>query len=235
MPLPSAMWAYLHAQVSPVSFTTSSLFSVRLTHLSFDNTRINCTQKCLKRVEPCGHPCMAMCCDPCKCQVCDRYSNGMKAMLRPAPANGGSSFKPNPQNTTFRAPPLPPAGSSMNSEGSGSTTEQWKAYANGGARADDVQVLQKQQEEDAKFYDTVSNVGQSAAPASARLIEFSPKKGTKPKAHASNNIDLLLDLDIGSTVDASSQPKQRINYKETFSYAAAAKSKADKTNFNLLD
>ncbi|KAF2264215.1 P-loop containing nucleoside triphosphate hydrolase protein [Lojkania enalia] len=31
----------------------------------FDKAVINCTQKCNKRVGLCGHPCTALCCDPC--------------------------------------------------------------------------------------------------------------------------------------------------------------------------
>jgi helicase required for RNAi-mediated heterochromatin assembly 1 len=92
----------------------------------FEHERINCTQKCSRRVEACGHPCVgtylpylrrnitlkalgaknihnadfrtAECCDPCKCHMCELRSNGVKSMLKPAP-NGSALFRA-PRNST---------------------------------------------------------------------------------------------------------------------------------------
>src|SRR5690606_27069548 len=41
----------------------------------FDKDMINCTQKCNRGVEPCGHPCIEVCCDPRKCLFCG-YNGG---------------------------------------------------------------------------------------------------------------------------------------------------------------
>jgi helicase required for RNAi-mediated heterochromatin assembly 1 len=50
----------------------------------FDNDIITCKQKCTKRVDGCGHPCTAMCMDPCKCQLCERKGDN-RSMLKHNP------------------------------------------------------------------------------------------------------------------------------------------------------
>ncbi|KAF2677402.1 P-loop containing nucleoside triphosphate hydrolase protein, partial [Lentithecium fluviatile CBS 122367] len=185
----------------------------------FENDRINCTQKCNRYIPTCGHACGAMCCDPCKCMICDRRNNGMKTMLKPPQKNGASSsvfkarlleplldmgassnvFMPLPQEPLldlFQAPQtlMRPAATSMATEHSGSTPTKWKAYVNGGAKADDARILQKAREAEAEFLERLQKAERPAAASrSDMLIELSPeKKTTEPMS--SRNTDLLLDF-----------------------------------------
>ncbi|KAF2791763.1 hypothetical protein K505DRAFT_376542 [Melanomma pulvis-pyrius CBS 109.77] len=182
----------------------------------FSSERINCTQKCLKRVEPCNHPCTAMCCDPCKCQFCDQNSNGLKGMLKHAPKGGAA---PRPKPPAFQSPAPP----SQTTEQSGSTPGQWRAYANGGARVHDAEAIKKMQEEYSEYME--GRVAPSGGLA-ATLVDISPVKG---KGKASENTDLLIDSEF--------QPQTRVRIKEQFSYADAAKKnkKKNKPVDNLLD
>lgn len=193
----------------------------------FDKSLIVCKQKCNKRVNPCGHPCTAMCCDPCKCQFCERRSNGTRPLLKPGPVRGAFVTKPYPQPDMMASPP------SQTTENTGSSLEQWKSYANGGVRADDAEFVRKKDEEEAKFVEARSKAsparGQSPSIGHARLIEISPVKKGEP----SKNTAMLIDF--GVNVNTS---PQRVRTKETFSYAAIAKGKKENrglANLGLLD
>ncbi|KAF2622867.1 hypothetical protein BU25DRAFT_479849 [Macroventuria anomochaeta] len=189
----------------------------------FEHDQINCMMQCSTKLT-CGHRCMELCSDPCKCQTCDRRAGGHRSMLKPA-ANSVTSSRP-PSSTSrnllldsgFQAPanPPPPSGS----------PDKWHAYVNGGAQADDAQLLQKRREEEAAFQEARRNgTLQSAAAAAAatgagtstsgKLIETSPRK---PSASVSGNTSLLVDLDINSNYE-SYQPQPSRG-----SYAIAARS-----------
>ncbi|PSN72156.1 P-loop containing nucleoside triphosphate hydrolase protein [Corynespora cassiicola Philippines] len=177
----------------------------------FENDRINCTQKCDKRMDTCGHPCDAMCCDSCRCQRCERYGNGMKSLIKPAGMGGqGSSFKVPPMPTGFS---IIPSGNSVRSH----STDDWTVYANGGAKVEDEEFMKKTVEEVASFQRTLE-----ACQKMEQLIEVeAPKKASALHSH---NTDLLGDLSADGFGSASSKYK----FKGKFSYA-------DATNMNLLD
>ncbi|KAF1945626.1 hypothetical protein EJ02DRAFT_338281 [Clathrospora elynae] len=170
----------------------------------FEHDRVNCTQKCSRRLDTCGHSCVAVCCDPCKCQVCDRRTNGVKSMLKPAP-NNVNSFRASPSSsgnmlldtTNYSAPSvrtgLTTTPRTMTPYGSDSVTEQWEAYTKGGIQEDDAQFLQKKKEEEAQFLEQArtSTPAAGSTSASTKLIEVSPEK-----AAVSRNTDLLLELDV---------------------------------------
>ncbi|KAF2867362.1 P-loop containing nucleoside triphosphate hydrolase protein [Massariosphaeria phaeospora] len=202
----------------------------------FDNTRINCTQPCTKRVASCGHACTKMCCDPCRCQTCEGRADGMKPLLRPVPAHGMASFQPSFPSSmispAFQPPKKLESEPTAASSGTDGTPENWKAYANGGAREDDAKAKDMMKEQQAAFS---QEVARAAGPPSAQLIELSPPKKLLGKLQESSNMNLLLDLDDAFLA----QPKPtRYRSKETYTHAAAAAAKPKKTNkpvFNLLD
>lgn len=181
-----------------------------------------------------------MCCDPCKCQVCDRRNNGTKSMLKPVP-NGTTSFRPSSSqmrtlmlDTSFQGPSNP-GRSAVSQNRPDNTTGQWEAYASGGAQADDAKVLQKRREQEAQFLESLRNATPPArspseiSSAFTKLVQVSPEKTA-----SSRNTKLLLDLDEGT----EGQPRQQGLYTEALSYANAASSKVKgkgKADFNLLD
>ncbi|OCK85603.1 P-loop containing nucleoside triphosphate hydrolase protein [Lepidopterella palustris CBS 459.81] len=87
----------------------------------FDRALINCTQKCLKNIESCGHPCSTICCDPCRCTICDRRNVEGRALLKQVPKNQ----MPFPRQT-------------MSAGSARSDVTDWANFANGGVRADDA-------------------------------------------------------------------------------------------------
>jgi hypothetical protein len=127
-----------------------------LTLHRFNKSLINCTQKCQRRLEICGHQCSALCCDPCKCHICDSRHDGMRALLKPtAPLNGTrrpaapQRPDPYPRQASIAAP--------QTSQLSGSSgVGDWLAYVNGGAKADDAEFLRKAKQENAKFVENMS-------------------------------------------------------------------------------
>ncbi|KAI8938282.1 hypothetical protein NX059_005940 [Plenodomus lindquistii] len=185
----------------------------------FEHDQVNCTQQCSKRmVETCGHACLEMCCEICRCRPCERRTNGVKSMLKPG-QNGAPTFRAAPSS---RAPPSraqpsrahePVARSpraptvASHRQGSDSTTEQWEAYANGGVIMDDTRAMQLRLQEDARYSKMLRSPTpannesaprtQSSAPAAQssaqadRLIEISPEKKV-----ISRNTNLLVDLDV---------------------------------------
>jgi helicase required for RNAi-mediated heterochromatin assembly 1 len=142
-----------------------------------------------------------MCCDPCKCQYCNR--NGIKGLIKAAPMGGAPSRKQLPYN------PPPPT------DNSGSTPNEWYAYASGGARIDDAEALKKMQEEDAKF---LEDRGTPAGGPAATLVDISPVE-----VIASANVNLLLGPEFQSQPRAQSRPLPRVLMKEEFSYVDTAK------------
>lgn len=183
---------------------------------------------------------LAMCCDPCKCQVCDRRNNGTKSMLKPVTL-GTTSFGPPPSavqnftsNTRFQTTSntVRPAMITQGSDSTTSTREQWEAYANEGVQADDAEVLQKKRQQEAQFLRSIRTVTPSTAgppSASARLVEISPDKVAR-----SMHTDLLLDLE--EATDASGT--QGRHHTQDFSYTNAAslnRKAKDEAQFNLLD
>ncbi|CAN9458742.1 unnamed protein product [Alternaria alternata] len=198
---------------------------------SFEHHRINCTQKCSRRLETCGHPCIAECCDPCKCHMCDRRSGGVKSTLKPV--NGAAPFRgarPNTQSLMLEDT-LPGPGSSkrgvqtyaptqrMTTPGlSDCTTVQWDVYANGGGvQEDDARAYAKMQVEALYYAHRTSTPGTETT--GGKLIELLPEKD----ATVSKNTGLLLDLDVEPLVPESHPQTPR-------SYANAAK-----PYVNLLD
>ncbi|KAF1838189.1 hypothetical protein BDW02DRAFT_32428 [Decorospora gaudefroyi] len=213
----------------------------------FEHDRINCTQKCSRRVEACGHPCVAVCCDPCKCDMCERRSNGVKSTLKPAP-NGATPFRgsrTNTRNLILENTILGPSGRAVHSastqmmapQGSVSTTAHWEAYASGGAQQDDARMYAMRKEVEARFLEQMRTStpapasGLSPSPAPAKLIPISPEKAAA--AAASRNTELLVDVDID--IEPRSQQDRR---HARSSYANAGSSTVrggGSVAFNLLD
>ena len=163
-------------------------------------------QKCNKLCTGCGRPCNEICSEPCKCGFCDRRSGGMKVLIKPLHTTS-YPLQQSYSSPSFHTQPAKAPGYS------GSTPGMWKAYANGGAKAEDIQFSQKQQENAAKFQDLLSKVS-----SPGKLIKTSPKK--KDSKAASTNTGILIDL--GENITPSlpmPQKAQRMAYKETFSYA----------------
>ncbi|KAF2114105.1 P-loop containing nucleoside triphosphate hydrolase protein [Lophiotrema nucula] len=181
----------------------------------FDNSQINCTQKCSKRVEHCGHPCTALCCDPCKCQFCDTRNDGMRAVLKPNPRGGTAvPAKQNPVARIMKAPTPVSSFSTGNSENS--SVEQWHKYASGGVKEDDAEFVRKAKEENAKI----------AAAGGPKLVDVN---NSPSKKLVSENTNLLLDLDTGCAMENKAPPRS--------SYASATASKKGKGKLpvNLMD
>jgi hypothetical protein len=159
----------------------------------------------------------------------------MRAMLRPAP-NGVYSSRPPPStaqvmllDTTYQTPNNP-AAPPITPESSAGVTEKWEAYVKGGAAVDDARVLQLAREEEARYLEAIRNtpLASRLPSTSTQLIQVSPEK----KA-ASENTNLLIDLDIGSQLESS-----RAHHTGNVSYAKAASSRGNgraKSDINLLD
>ncbi|KAI0585805.1 Superfamily I DNA and RNA helicase and helicase subunits [Pyrenophora tritici-repentis] len=205
----------------------------------FEHDMINCTQKCSKRVEACGHPCVAECCDPCKCTVCERRSGGVKSTLKPA-KNGATSFRAPRSNTrnavledmVLRPGPSAPVTDARTPRmASGPlvdrVTEQWEPYVNGGAQEDDQRVFEMRKEQEARYRAQIRSSTPAAGPSSAgeQLIQISPEK----KATVSKNTNLLLDLDFEPL------PVQERHDVRRSSADPAVSNVAKSTYINLLD
>lgn len=106
------------------------------------------------------------------------------------------------------------------SERSGSTANQWLAYANEGVKADDAQAWQNKRKEAAKIQELISvGTSVSRSPPPGKLIQISPKK--RISNIPSPNTNLLVDLvDDSASASAPSTPVKagRKVYKEKFSY-----------------
>lgn len=201
-----------------------------------------CTQKCNKRMPICGHPCSAMCSDPCRCIVCERHNNGEKGLLKARPATGAPVWKATPQNELYNytsrpqaAPFTPPV---QSSSGSAQALDEWEKYKNGGAKEDDARIMQQKQKEDAEFRAIMESGVDARGPAFARLIDVSPKKRAPRPELASSNMQLLVDV----SVDAEPPPASRLQYSEIFSYLPVTtgskktrKAKESMPPNNLLD
>jgi len=117
-------------------------------------------------------------------------------MLRAAPS--GRAARPPP---SWPVPPPTPV-----TEQSGSMSEQWAAYTQGGAQLDDTEVRKKIQNANEKYME-----GRSTPPGghAVTLIDLSP---TKVQPSASTHL-LLEELQLGT----------RVHTSEILSYATAAK------------
>ena len=159
----------------------------------FDSAEIACTQKCKKYVPLCGHACTALCCDSCKCGFCERHNDGTRAMLRPSQGSRA------PRQALQPAQPSQPLGpviatdtmqthiSEHMTEHSGRSIDNWQAYADGGARADDAEFMRKVREEETDYLKARNT---ASGFSTDTLIELSP---TNPKS--GQNAHLLVDLD----------------------------------------
>jgi helicase required for RNAi-mediated heterochromatin assembly 1 len=127
----------------------------------------------------------------------------MKGLIKAVPMGGAPSRKP----PSYKPPPP--------TDHSGSTPNEWHAYANGGARVDDAEILKKMQEDDAKF---LEDRGMPAGGPVDILIDISPAKMI-----SSANANLLLGPEFQPQPLAQSQPLPRIYVKEEFTYADAEK------------
>ena len=177
-----------------------------------------------------------ICCDPCRCHICDRRTNGMKSMLKPA-SNGRQTSQPQ----TFRAHSAVldnrpqaqsnPGSSSRRPHESGTITE-WEDFANGGVQADDAMALLMRKEQEAQFLENVRSVTPLPRNPSLpiKLVQISPDK-----APGLRDTNLLVDLDV----EPNGQLVQHHYHTENLSYAKIASSLMnqgnDGANMNLLD
>lgn len=172
---------------------------------------INCTQKCQRRLEICGHQCSGMCCDPCKCQICDSRLDGSRALLKPtAPLNGARRCAaPSRSNTYPRQAPYAPPQTSKNSDSSG--FGDWHAYVNGGAKADDAEFLRKAQREEAQYVENMSQKLNQQKENSNPAMSFSTALSTtlKPSTplRASTPANVASSFKTSSPAKASSTTK----------------------------
>ncbi|KAF9701449.1 hypothetical protein EKO04_000892 [Ascochyta lentis] len=184
----------------------------------FEHDQVNCMMQCSIKLA-CSHQCMETCCEPCKCQKCDRRTGGRKSMLKTA-TNGVTSSRQSRSAShgllldfDLQTPADPPPQSG--------SPEKWQAYVNGGAQADDARMLQKRREEEAAFQEARRNGSPQPAARTpstvGRLIETSPRK---PTPSISNNTNLLVDLDFNTNDEAQTPQSART------SYASAARSRA---------
>lgn len=108
--------------------------------------------------------------------------------------------------------------------------DKWMAFVNGGAKEDDARMLQKRREAEAELEQARHRLAalQSTEAGHSRLINTSPPK---PHASVSDNVGLLLDLDIDSEYNGyAPQPSESNSSSagtEATMYAGAV--------FNLMD
>lgn len=202
--------------------------------LSPVDTRV-LVRSCPKRLSnlvnerPTNYSIKAMCCDTCKCQNCDRRTNGIKSMLKPAP-NGATRFRASPSDA--RSLPLDitvctPFSQSLplkTLQCAESTPKQWSTYANGGVVADDARALQLLRNEEAEFLEATRSRTPAAGPPSTPLIQISPEKVV-----ASRNTDLLLDLNI------INDPGMRVPYAQIARASTNVTKEQTRTALNWLD
>ncbi|KAF2803286.1 P-loop containing nucleoside triphosphate hydrolase protein [Mytilinidion resinicola] len=89
----------------------------------FDASDINCTQKCLKVVETCGHPCSEICVDHCRCAMCEKATKGARSLLRQAPLDSVNGVRQTFHTRDFSG---------------GSDPAAWTNYAKGGVKESDA-------------------------------------------------------------------------------------------------
>lgn len=153
----------------------------------------------------------------------------LRAPPKKSPMNGAHVGRPSQEALEAAVP----------TERSGSSTGEWQAYADGGARADDTEYVRKMKQDGAKFLERISTAspttgGDSSIGYSNKLIEVSP---VETQASNSKNANTLIDLDMENIDVENVERRQRVQTKETFSYAVVAgrKGKEHSVNMNLLD
>ncbi|KAH4973379.1 hypothetical protein HBI78_001190 [Parastagonospora nodorum] len=195
----------------------------------FGHDQINCMMPCNRHLS-CGHTCVAVCSDACRCQVCERRGNGTKAMLKAVP-NGQqlpSATNNLVTNTTYQMP-VNPMPASRTPAAPGGSNEKWSTYVNGGVAADDARYMKKRKDE-AQNLELIRNTPPTAGPSlnPTKLIEISPEK----KAISGNaNLLIDLDLDLGTALNPSHAP-------HSWAKAASSNKKGKapaKSNMSLLD
>ncbi|CAI6340817.1 unnamed protein product [Periconia digitata] len=177
-----------------------------LTCHPFEKESINCMQQCIKPLQ-CGHPCSAVCCDPCKCSICEQRSGGVKAIMKrkTAAALPASQVMIN-------------AGGVTTANANTSVQMEWKQYADGGARADDARMFQERKMIEAAAGEASRAHQEQEDSTTGRLIENSPHK---TNVGVSQNTDLLIDLEGGAPAKAG--PRK---YRELFTYSSVARGSA---------
>jgi helicase required for RNAi-mediated heterochromatin assembly 1 len=183
----------------------------------------------------------AECCDPCKCHMCERRSNGVKSTLKPQ--NGSTPFRGPRANANTRSLmledtlPVPSSRTTytstprmMTPHGSDSTTQRWEEYAKGGVQDDDARAYALRKEEESRYLEQVwastPAAGPSSSSATNKLVQISPEK-----AATSRNTNLLVDLDVEPEVP-------RAHRHMSHSYATVASSTVGGSGgayTNLLD
>lgn len=157
-------------------------------------------------------------------------------MLKPSAVQGARSRKPAqqllPDFAMLTEPTPPPTGlatsSGEPSDRSGSSINQWQAYANGGSKVDDAEISRKMREGDAKARGSPSIVTESPT----KLIRVTPTK-----ASTSTPTNLLIDFD--GDVASSSNPTRPVRFRttQTILYAGVVAKKENKpaASVSLLD
>ncbi|KAF2492777.1 P-loop containing nucleoside triphosphate hydrolase protein [Lophium mytilinum] len=97
----------------------------------FDGSDINCTQKCLKTVDTCGHPCSEICVDYCRCAMCEKATKGARSLLRQAPRDSINGVKQTLHTRDFS---------------SGSNPATWTEFAKGGVKTSDAAAIARAKE-----------------------------------------------------------------------------------------
>jgi helicase required for RNAi-mediated heterochromatin assembly 1 len=182
---------------------------------AFDAAMINCTQKCNKHVDPCGHSCSALCCDPCKCAYCDSRNDGTKPILRRGQGSRAPKQAHSVASTFGHIEPVVehghlsmPTSTSQHYDPEPSTgnVDKWQVYASGGHKIDDTEFLRKAQEQEAVYLQEIANNDEAASGKIGQiLVQRSP---TKPKSSNSTyNTNLLVDLDTHVDIENDMAPR----------------------------
>ncbi|PVI01502.1 P-loop containing nucleoside triphosphate hydrolase protein [Periconia macrospinosa] len=195
----------------------------------FDKDLINCMQMCSRQIG-CGHPCSAVCSDPCRCNICERRSGGVKAIMKTQKSAVLPPVRTTP-TPTMHMPAIAPDASPAPAQ----VTMSWLKYVNGGVNEDDAKIREQAVLEEARFQSEVETASMQedldAHALSGRLIEVSPRKNNKNTV--SQNTEMLVNFGV----DLPSEPPLpvlspakpgRANYKENFSLGLGARASPSK-------
>lgn len=182
---------------------------------------------------------LAICCDPCKCQTCDRHANGMKTLLKATQTGVNTSPAQPPISRRMSTPKT-----AIDSETSSPNTNRWYTYINGGAAVEDATVLENLQAQEAEL---LTRLRRNPIPqtevspcAQQNLIDVSDCSGpvqplqknvTSKQNLSSTKPDWLIDLD--SNIGEARHTKQCDNNAPA---KRKVKGKAKAAHvYNLLD